>query len=656
MSKWRGSGHAGDGLVDVKTLRERGIDTLPKFLLWDYEKYGNTKVSMREKDYGVWNRYTWADCYQHIKHFALGLVSLGLKERERVCIIGDNKPEWFWAEVATQAMRGIAGGLYVDVTPPELEYFITHSESQFAVASDQEQIDKFLEIKHKTPSLEKVIYWDTKGMWSYKDDPFLIEFKDVEELGKEYEKDHPGCFEESINKGSGNDIALLLYTSGTTGALPKGAMISHECLIQTQLREYPFIPIYSDDEYLSYVSPAWLAEQTLGVLNWLLAGMVVNFVESPETIMENMREIGPHLTMLGTRQWESLLSMVQAKINDASALERLTYNLCMPIGYRVADYRLKEKTQPPLLWMVIYRIANWLCFRPVRDQLGLARARNAITGGALLGPDTFRFFLAIGVTLKSMYGLTEVTGICGHYDDVRPDSLGPPMLGATVRISDEGELLVRGNPIFEGYFKAPERTAEVIDNGFVKSGDAGFVDNGDGHVIMLDRVKEMVGLKGGGKYSSAYIENSLKFSPYIRDAMVVGGNMRDYIIAILIIDFDNVGKWAERNRIPYTTFADLSQKAEVYDLVLKDMKRVNGALPPAAQLKKFTLLYKEFDPDEGELTRTRKLRRKVLEDRYSSLIEAAYNNETKLLVETEVKYQDGRRGKITTPVYIRTIE
>jgi len=632
---------------------DEGVDTLPKFLLRNYKTFGHKHVAMRHKDLGIWNRYTWVDCYQHIKNFGLGLASLGLKKGDKVCIIGDNEPEWFWAELAVQAMGGIAIGLYVDITPPELKFFVENSEATFAVANDQEQTDKFLEIKDEIPNLKRVIYWDPKGMWSYKDNPFVIDFKDVQALGEKYEKEHPGFFEESIEKGTADDIAIFAYTSGTTGALPKAAMISHNYLTKTCLTVYPTVPMNEADEYLSYVPPAWIAEQMMGIGSWVTNGIIVNFIEEPETALENIREISPSTLLLGSRQWEDLLSSVQVKINDAGFIKKLVYNLCLPIGYKVADYRSKEQRRSPLFWRILFQLANWFCFRPIKDTLGVQHTRTAISGGSLIGPETFRFFLALGIKLKSVYGITEAMNLSGHMKDIRPDSVGPPMPGATIRITDEGEVLAIGQQ-FSGYYNNAEATAKTMENDYFKSGDAGFIDD-NGHLILLDRLKDMLQLKGGEKYSATYIENHLKFSSYIKEAMVVGGKERDYLFVIICIDFDSVGKWAERNRIPYTTYVDLSQKPEVYDLILKEINRVNRVLPPNARIVQYANLYKEFDPDEGELTRTRKLRRTFLEERYRELIEAAYNGQSQVTANTEVKYRDGRVGKITTPVHISLV-
>jgi long-chain acyl-CoA synthetase len=432
-------------------------------------------------------------------------------------------------------------------------------------------------------------------------------------------------------------------------------MINYGMLINCSVNIGKIEPRYGSDEYLSFIAPAWIAEQGWGIGSWLYFGSTVNFPEEPETVQEDIKEIGPQFLLFGSRQWESLMSMVQVKMIDAGFIKKTVFNLCMPIGYKIANYELNLKIKAPLFWRILNQAANWICFRPIRDFLGIQKTRIAWTGGALTGTDLFRWFRAIGVSLREAYGLSEATPICGHGNDVKVGTVGKPVPGSSVKISTKGEILLKVPIMFKGYYKKPEATAKALEGGWFKSGDAGFVDE-DGHLTILDRVGDMLPLKGGAKYSPSYIENSLKFSPYVKDVIVVGGEDRDYPVAIIDIDFDNIGKWAERNRIPYTTFADLSQKAQVYDLILKDVERVNKRLPSEAQLHKYALLHKEFDPDEGELTRTRKLRRKFMEERYSKLIEASYSGVATILVEAEVKYQDGRVGKIATPINIKTVE
>lgn len=625
------------------------LDTLPKLLL-DNFRNNPSRVAMRKKDFGIWNPYTWEDCYTNIKYLALGLKSLGFQSGDKVSIVGDNDPEWYWAELAGQALGGISVGLYIDVIPEEVLYIVKHSDSTFAVAKDQEQVDKFLDIIDELPNIKKIIFWDPKGMRAYLNDPRILSFLDVVELGEQYETEHPNAFEESVEKGKGTDIAILCYTSGTTG-LPKGALISHDYMIKGSKRMAKINPWFPTDEYLSFVPLAWIAEQ-LFMVCWLLWGAPVNYPESPDTVMENIREIGPQFLLLGPRQWQGLVAMVQMKINDTVFFKRWLYQLAMTIGYRYAEYIYEKREKPPVVWSVLHKLADWSCLMHVRDNLGLSKARVGLTGGTALGPDVFRWFQAIGVNIKEAYGLTEVNPVSMHAEWSKPGTVGPLVPGTEVKLSSEGEVLIKADPIFNGYYKQPEKTAEALEDGWVKTGDAGIFD-ADDQLIILDRVKDMLPLKGGEKYSPSYIENRLKFSPYIKDGMVVGGEERDFLFAIINIDFDNVGRWAEKNGHPYTTFVDLSQKKEVYDLILDDVERVNIDLPEGARVKRFSLLHKEFDPDEGELTKTRKLRRAFLDKKFKRMIEAAYSNQPHVITEADVKYRDGRTATVKTEISIR---
>ena len=625
------------------------LDTLPKLLFENYRK-NPSRVAMRKKDLGIWNPYTWEDCYINVKHFALGLKEMGFQPGDKLSIVGDNEPEWYWAELAAQAIGGTSVGLYIDVIPEEVLYIVRHSDSTFAVAKDQEQVDKFLDIINELPNLKKIIFWDPKGMRAYLEDPRIVYFSDVVKIGKQYEERNPGVFEECVEKGKGTDIALICYTSGTTG-LPKGPLISHDYMIKGSKRMAKINPWFPSDEYLSFVPLAWIAEQ-LFMVAWLLWGAPVNYPESPDTVMENIREIGPQFLLLGPRQWQGLVAMVQMKINDAVFFKRWLYQLAMTIGYRYADYFYEKREKPPMLWSILHKLADWSCLMHIRDNLGLSKARVGLTGGTALGPDVFRWFQAIGVNIKEAYGLTEVNPVAMHSDWSKPGTVGPLVPGTEVKMSAAGEVMVKADPIFSGYYKQPDKTVEAVEDGWVKTGDAGVFDE-DGHLIILDRLKDMLRLKSGEKYSPTYIENRLKFSPYIKDGMVVGGQERDFLFAIINIDFDNVGRWAEKNGHPYTTFVDLSQKEEVYDLILKDVERVNKDLPEGARVKRFSLLHKEFDPDEGELTKTRKLRRAFLDKKFKTMIEGAYSNSPHVIMEAEVKYRDGRTATVKTEISIR---
>lgn len=628
-------------------------NTLPKLLKRNTEKYGDRKIAMRVKNRGIWQPFTWKDYYENVKYFSLGLISLGMKRGDKVSILGENKPEIFWAELGVQAAGGTVVGIYTDCTPPEVKFFVTDSDSTFVVAHDQEQVDKLLQIKGDLPLVKKVIYWDPKGLWFY-DDPILIDFLEMVNLGKEYAKQHVHLFEEQVEQGKGEEIALICYTSGTTG-LPKGAMISHKGLVAIA-QAWRDVDRWSDrDLYVSFIPPGWIAEQAVGVAGQLVSGMEVNFPEEPETVHENIREIGPTILFFAPRLWENINRMIQAKITDTSALRRWIYRLLLPVGYKTAERRLSKKG-PGLFYRCLYQFAHWLLFRQLRDRMGLSRIRCAYTAGSAVSPDILNYFQAIGVNIKQLYGGSEQGLVSIHLDgEIKYETCGPPMPGVEVSLSPEGEIRVRGDNIFSGYYKNIEATREKIREGWYYTGDFGYIDQ-DRHLVVIDRMEDLKELKGGRKFSPQFAEIRLRFCPYIKDALVVGGEDKDQVTAIVNIDLDNVGRWAEARRIPYTTFTDLSQKPEVIELIKKDIQRINKFLPEWSRIRKFVNLHKEFDADEAELTRTRKLRRTFVESRYSDLITALYGEDREYNVEASVTYRDGRKGVIKTSIYINTVE
>ena len=627
-------------------------ETIPQIVKSNYEKWGQ-RTAMCMKDRGIWQRYSWKDYYEKIKHFSLGMVNLGFEPGDTVCIIGDNEPEWFWAEFAAQAAGGTATGIFVDSIPSEVKYVAAHSGAKFAIVNDQEQTDKFLEIYDELPLLKKVIYWDPKGLKNY-DNPALISFAEVVELGRAYEKTHHGLFEQNVEKGRENDAAFIYYTSGTTG-LPKGAVVTHKALITTARGFVSRYPLTENDDLMSNFPAAWVGDSYFATIPHLLTGARLNFPEEPETIAEDTREIGPDFVIYGPRQWEGLVSEIQVKMTDAGPLKRFCYHLFVPVGHKIADMNFEGKT-PNLFWRVLHGIAYILLFRSLKDKLGLSKARFGVTGSSVLSLDTFRLIHAIGVELRQTYASTEAGFISSHSKgEIDFQSVGRPAPGTEVRLTDAGELLVRSDCIFNEYYNDPEKTAAVVVNGWCHTGDAVHI-NEDGHLIFMDRLEHMGELASGTKYAPQYVEGRLRFSPYIKDAMVVGGKDRDFVCTMINMDFVMVGKWAERNRIPYTTFVDLSQKEEVAALVQRDLIRVNSYLPEAARVKRFVLLHKEFDPDEAELTRTRKLRRDFMESRYKDLIDAMYGDKESINVEAQVTYRDGRKGVVTTAIKVRSIQ
>ncbi len=601
------------------------------------------------KSRGIWHRYNWATYYDRVKYFSLGLVSLGLKKGDVVCIIGDNEPEWFWGEFAVQAAGGIATGSFVDSIPSELKYIVNHSGASFALVNDQEQTDKFLEFCDELPSLQKIIYWDPKGLGNY-DDPRLLSFKKVIEMGAVYDRANPGVFEQNIAAVQPDDTAFIYYTSGTTG-LPKGAILTHGALVNTARGFVSVYPLDGSDDLVSNFPAAWVGDSYFATIPHLLTGARLNFAEEPETIAEDTREVGPDFAIYGPRQWESIVSEIQVKITDAHPLKRFFYRLLMPVGYKMAEFKFND-TKPGPFWSTLYFMAHLLLLRPLKDRLGLSNVRFAVTGSSVLSLDTFKLIHAMGIELRQTYASTEAGFISSHTKgDIDFQSVGRPALGVEVRLSGDGELLVRSDCTFTAYLGEPEKTALIKRDGWVHTGDAVNISD-KGHLIFLDRLEHMGTLVSGAKYAPQYIEGRLRFSPYIKDAMVIGGKDKSFVAAMINIDFAMVGKWAERKGIPYTTFVDLSQKQEVADLIRKDLLRVNSYLPELSRVKRYMLLHKEFDPDEAELTRTRKLRREFMEMRYRPVIDAVYSGAGSLKVDASVTYRDGRKGSVSTLIRI----
>ncbi len=627
-------------------------ETFPQFLIEKAKLYGDKKTALREKEFGIWQSVSWAEYLEHVKYFSLGLVSMGFTPADTVAIIGDNRPEWVYAELAAQSAGGKSIGIYQDSIVKEVAYIITHSDAKFLVVEDQEQVDKIIELWPELHTVEKVIYYDPKGLRNYTE-PYLMSFPEVEALGRDYEKARPGWFEESVARGKGEDIAILSTTSGTT-SFPKLAILTHNNLISMGRDLMEVDPMSDKDEFVSFLPLPWIGEQMMSLACGLQAGFTVNFPEEPETVQENIREIGPQTMFSPPRIWENLVSQVQVKIEDATWFKRKVYDWATPIGYQMADVRFKKQT-PGLGLKLKYKIADWIMFLPIKDHLGLRRIKQAYTGGAALGPDVFRFFHALGVNLKQIYGQTEVSGIAVLHrnGDVKFQTVGTPIPETEVKIAENGEILVKSPAVFKGYYKNPEATKTTLIDGWLHSGDAGYFDE-DGHLIVIDRAKDVMTLADGTKFSPQFIENKLKFSPYIKEAVVFGGDW-PFVTAMININMGNVGKWAEKNQLAYTTYTDLAQKPEVYALVRNHVEEANADLPEAARIRRFLLLHKELDADDAELTRTRKVRRRFVAKRYKDIIEALYSDSDHLDVETVITYQDGRTATIKTRLKIEEL-
>ena len=636
-----------------QVYRAKG-DTWPKILKHNYEKYGDNRRAMRHKHYGVWHPHAWKDYYLNVKHLALGLLAFGFEPGDKVLIIGDNAPQWYYAELAAQANRGVSVGLFSDLLPLEIQYIAENSEARFAVVEGQEQIDKFLQIKDALPRLKKVIYWSYKGLAQY-DDDILVGYREALKLGATYEAEHPGRFEQNVEAGQADDICAIIYTAGTTGAAPKGAVHTYRTLRAGAGYLLQLDPWSGKDNVVPYLPPVWINEQWLGIGCHLLSAGILNFAEAPETQQRDSRETGPSIVFYGARLWESQAAMVQARILGADAIKRFAFRLLMPIGEKMAE--LKYRRQKPSLFLkMLYFLADIILFRSIKRSLGLSNARICYTTGAILSPDAFRFYHALNLPLKSLYGSTEGGALTGaKNDDISLETVGPAHKGTEVKVTDNGELIYRQPGVFVGYHKDSDKTAAVLKDGWFHSGDSGFIRE-DGHVVFVDRVQDLVELDNGDTLAPQNMESRLRFSPYIKDAWVLAGPGGAYVSAIIIINYDNVSRWAGQKRVAYTSFAELSQVPEVYELVKQDIDRVNHTLPVGLRVRKYVNLHKEFDPDEGELTRTRKLRRAFLEERYRKLIDAIYSEKTVVPIEAQVGYRDGRMGTIKTTIRIKSVE
>jgi len=624
------------------------LDTIPKIYVNRSKRLGAGGTAIRKKDFGVWTESTWEESLQKVKHFCLGMKSLGLEAGDKISIVGDNDPEWCWGQLGAQCAGGVVVGLFSDVTPPELKYIVEHSDSFFVLATDQEQVDKVLEVKDELPLVRRLIYWDPKGLRNYSD-PLLMSFDQVLERGEKLDRDRPGYFDELVRSVKKDDTCLLLYTSGTTG-LPKGVIYTHNNYIESIRGISKVAELKEGNDVLSVFPAAWAGEQIFGMGCHVGAGITTNYCEKPETMMENLREISPTMVVLGPRQWETFCSTIQVKMKDADWLKKGLFNLFLPVGLKVATYFF-DKKPCPLHLKVLHALGRLLVFKQLMDRLGFRNTRVFLTGSAALSPDTFHLLYAVGIKLRQAYAGSEFGFATGHSsDDIRNDTIGAPAHNVQIKIEDE-EILIGGPTISPGYYKDPEKTKEAFVDGWFRTGDAGHFTK-DGQIIYLDRVADLATLADGTKYAPQFIEGRLRFSPYIKDAIAIGRQDHTFISTIMNIDFDMVGKWAEEHRIGYTTYADLSQKKEVADLVRNDIDKINSSVDDNQRIKRYTLLHKEFDADEGELTRTRKIRRGLVEERYKDLIGAIYGNLEKVKVEAEVKYRDGRTAVVETDLKI----
>ncbi len=633
--------------------------TLPQMLL-AHARARPEQLAQRVKRKGIWRRHSWAEVAEKVRALALGVAELGVAPGETAVVVGENEPEHYWALLAAQAMGFKTVSVYPDATAEELHYLCEDSEARFIFAQDQEQVDKALAIAQRLPDLRGITFWDDSGMWSYRHD-LLHGFDRLMAAGRKQHERHPRRFEEQVAAGQADDLALLTYTSGTTSK-PKGVMISHRWLVDNAARMRSALPLEPGMEYLSYTPLAWITEQLLGVTLGLLVPLVVNFPEGPDQVLPNVRELSPHIVLFGPRQWESIAATIEARMLHAGRLPRAVYRWSVSVGHAVRVAQLEGRAAP-LGARLLLPLAELLSLHAVRDQFGFLRSRVAVSGGTAMAPDVFRLFHALGVPLRNIYGCSEFGLIAGHrgtrYDletvgpllDVDP-AFGKPL---EARIEPSGELLLRGGSGFLGYWHKPDKTAALDRDGWFVSGDA-VQRTRDGELVFLDRVEHLVKLANGHAYPPQFIETRLRFSPFIKDVMVLGDATRPWVGALVNIDMGVASRWAEERRIAFSTFTDLSQRPEIRALVRDEIVRINELLPPASRVVRFANFPKELDPDEGELTRTRKLRREFLEQRYKPLIEGLYAGTDEIDCSIPVTYQDGRQGVLRAAVAATDIE
>ncbi|SEI18855.1 long-chain fatty acid--CoA ligase [Tardiphaga sp. OK245] len=623
--------------------RVKQADTYPKLLRLNAKEHGS-EIALREKDFGLWREFTWNDYHARVKDFTLGMVELGIARGDVIGIIGDNRPDWVAAEIAAHAIGGMSLGLYRDVLDEEAAYLLNYGEAKIVFAEDEEQVDKLLTLADRVPALKHIVYSDPRGMRKY-DDPRLLEADRLAQMGRDRAAREPGLYDQLVDATKGEDVAILCTTSGTTSN-PKLAMLAAGRVLGHCAVYLSFDPKGPDDEYVSVLPLPWIMEQVYALGKGLLSRMKVNFVEQADTMMNDFREIAPTFVLFAPRVWEGIAADVRARVMDSSPLKQSLYEIGMKSGLSALAQGKRSA------------VANTLLFRALRDRLGFTRLRSAATGGAALGPDTFKFFRAMGVPLRTLYGQTETLGAFTLHppDAVDPDTTGIAM-GSDIEIEVRdpdvqgvGEIVVRHPNMFLGYYKSPEASAADLRDGWMHSGDAGYFNDAK-QLVVIDRIKDLAQTARGERFSPQYIENKLKFSPYIAETVVLGDN-RDALAAMICIRFSIISKWAEKNRISFTTYTDLSSRPEVYEMIRKEVETVNSTLPLAQRIAKFLLLYKELDADDGELTRTRKVRRSVINEKYADIIDGIYGGARDIPVDTTIRFQDGTSQRIRTRLVV----
>ena len=638
------------------TQDQKLIDlTIPQLLRW---RVGTSpdRPALREKDFGIWNTYTWKAYYAYVQKTAMGLRALGLKKGDTIAIISDNIPELLFVAIGAHAIGAVSAGIYQTSMPQEIAQILQTLKVSAVFCDNQEQVDKVLEVRDQVPNVQRVIFEDPRGMRNYYSDDWFTDIQALYELGDAALEKEPDMFETLVNQGAPDDVCHLCLTSGTTG-LPKGTMMTHRNYINMGMRITEVDGLDPTDEYVSFLPFAWIGEQMNSFGVAMATGICINFPESVETAMADLKEIGPHFMFGAPRIYETIRSEIWLKIDQSYWFNKLMYNYFIQVGLEAAKFRMTGKAMPLGLKLKAW-MGRQIIFRPLVNQIGLLRLRRAYTGGAALGPELFTFYQAIGVNLKQIYGQTEITGIAYmHRDgDVRPDTVGKPLPGTECKIAEDGEILSRSLSVSPGYFELPEKSEELLEGGWLHSGDAGFIDD-SGHLVVIDRLSDVMHNSRGEMFSPMFLENALKFSPYIKEA-VIYGDKEDFVACLVNIDPIVVGKWAEDRGISYTTYMDLSAKKEVAELVMSEILGVNSrAEKEHFKIHRFALLYKLLDVDDGELTKTGKIRRKFVRERYQDLYEALYDTSvTDKEVEASFTYQDGQTATVKTRIKFYTVK
>ena len=629
-------------------------ETFPRCLLDQVQRNGE-KPAIREKYLGIWQTWTWREVSEEVRALACGLNAMGFKRGDKLALIGDNRPKLYWSMSAAQCLGAIPVPMYQDSVADELQFVVEHAEVRFAVAENKEQVDKLLEIKDRCPKLEYIIYCDTRGMRSYEQD-FLVDFETVQQRGKEFDSANGDFFTTEIESGRSSDIACILYTSGTTGN-PKGVVLSHESLIRTATNAANWDNMTAEGDVLAYLPMAWVGDNLFSYSESYIVGFCVNCPESAETVLNDMREVGPSYFFAPPRIFENLLTTVMIRMEDASALKHRMFHYFMAVAKRIG-IRILDGESVSVGDRLLYTLGRLLVYGPLKDTLGFTRIRMAYTAGESISPELFDFYRSLGINLKQLYCQTEAAVLVTIQPDgeVRSDSVGVPAPDVEIEISDGGEVMYRSPGVFMEYYKNPEATEETkTAEGWVHTGDAGYFDK-EGYLRIIDRAVDVGKLNDGSMYAPKYLENKLKFFPQIKEA-VTFGDQQDFVSAFINIDLEAVSNWAEKNDVTYASYHELAANDQVSSLIRDCVASVNQELAKedqfkTSQIQRFVVLHKELDPDDGELTRTRKVRRKFVAEKYSTLVDALYSNQDNVHVETEVTFEDGRKGSIEADIKV----